>query len=70
MRPGPLEGKHPHAVRIRERTGCSVIAVEWDDQILMDFPPSFTLSPDDALYICGTTSAVNLYYEEFPATRL
>jgi Trk K+ transport system NAD-binding subunit len=70
MRPGPLEGKHPLAARIRERTGCSVIAVERGDEILMDFSASFTLSADDALYICGTTSAVNLYYEEFPATRL
>ena len=36
----------------------------------MDIPPSFALSPDDALYICGTTNAVNRYYEEFPAARL
>jgi Trk K+ transport system NAD-binding subunit len=70
MRPGPLEGKNPLAVRIRERTGCSVVAVERGDQMLMDFPSSFTLSPDDALYICGTTKAVNLYYEEYPASRL
>jgi len=69
-RPGPIEGKHPLAARIRERTGCSVVAVERDEQILMEFPPSFTLAPDDALYICGTTRAVNLYYDEYPASRL
>ena len=69
-RPGPLEGKNPLTARIRERTGCSVVAVERDDQILMDFPPSFTLSADDALHICGTTNAVNLYYDEYPASRL
>jgi Trk K+ transport system NAD-binding subunit len=69
-RPGPLEGKNPLAARIRERTGCSVVAVERDDRILMDFPPSFTLSADDAIYICGTTKAVSLYYDEYPASRL
>jgi Kef-type K+ transport system membrane component KefB/Trk K+ transport system NAD-binding subunit len=69
-RPGPLEGKNPLASRIRERTGCSVVAVERGEQILMEFPPSFTLSSDDALYICGTTKAVNLYYDEYPASRL
>ena len=69
-RPGPLEGKTPLAARIRERTGCSVVAVERGDQILMDFPPSFTLSADDAIYICGTTKAVNLYYDQYPASRL
>jgi Trk K+ transport system NAD-binding subunit len=69
-RPGPLEGKTPLAARIRERTGCSVVAVERGDQILMDFPPSFTLSADDAIYICGTTKAVGLYYDQYPASRL
>jgi len=69
-RPGPLEGKHPHVVRIRERTGCSVVAVERGRKILVDFPPSFSLVSDDALYICGTTKAVRLYYDEYPASRL
>ena len=69
-RPGPLEGKHPFAVRIRERTGCSVVAVERGERILMDLAPSFILSPDDALYICGTTQAVTRYYDEYPASRL
>jgi Kef-type K+ transport system membrane component KefB/Trk K+ transport system NAD-binding subunit len=68
--PGPLEGKNPLAARIRERTGCSVVAVERDGQILMDFPPSFNLARNDALYLCGTRDAVNLYYEEYPASRL
>jgi Kef-type K+ transport system membrane component KefB/Trk K+ transport system NAD-binding subunit len=70
MRPGPLEGKNPLAARIRERTGCTVVAVERDHGILMEFPPSFTLAPNDALYICGTAEAVNLYYDEYPASRL
>jgi Trk K+ transport system NAD-binding subunit len=69
-RPGPLEGKHPLAARIRERTGCSVVAVERGDGILMDFPESFRLAAEDALYICGTTRTVNLYYDEYPASRL
>jgi Kef-type K+ transport system membrane component KefB/Trk K+ transport system NAD-binding subunit len=66
-RPGNLEGKHPFAARIRERTGCSVVAVTRGDQVLMEFGESFTIQPDDALYICGTLEAVNLYYEEFSA---
>jgi Trk K+ transport system NAD-binding subunit len=69
-RPGSIVGKHPFGARIRERTGCSVVAVERDERILMDFSSEFTLSPDDALYICGTTRAVNLYYDEYPASRL
>ena len=56
--------------RIRERTGCTVVAVERDGQVVMDFPASFRLSPDHALYICGTTDAIARYQEEFPASRL
>ena len=63
---GQLAGKNPVAERIRERTGCTVVAVERNGQIGMDFPPSFQLSSDDALYICGTTDAVGRYHEEFP----
>jgi Trk K+ transport system NAD-binding subunit len=67
---GRLEGKNPVAERIRERTGCTVVAVERDGQVAMDFPASFRLSHDDALYICGTTDSVALYNEEFPTSRL
>ncbi len=67
---GSLEGKNPVAERIRERTGCTVVAVERDGQVAMNYPASFLLSPDDALYICGTSDAVARYHEEFPTSRL
>ncbi len=65
--PGRLEGKHPLAARIRERTGCSVVAVERGEEIVMDFPASFALAADDGLYVCGTTDAVDLFYDDFAA---
>ncbi len=67
---GRLAGRNPLAARIRERTGCTVVAVERGEEILMDFPPSFALSADDALYICGTTNAVSRFHERFSAARL
>jgi Trk K+ transport system NAD-binding subunit len=69
-RPGSIEGKHPHRARIRERTECSIVAVERDGEVLMDYPPEFRLAAEDALFICGATRAVNRYYEEYPASRL
>jgi Trk K+ transport system NAD-binding subunit len=65
LEPGHLVGRKPLGERIRERTGCTVVAVERESQILMDIAPSFVLAPDDALYLCGTTAAFNRYYEEF-----
>jgi len=67
---GRLEGKNPVAERIREHTGCTVVALERDGEVAMDFPASFRLAPDDALYICGTTEAVERYHEEFATPRL
>ena len=67
---GRLSGKNPVAEQIRERTGCTVVAVERDGRVSMDFPPSFRLSSNDALYICGTAHGVARYHEEFPASRL
>lgn len=62
-----LAGSSPLDARIRERTGCSVVAVERDGQVIMDIPMDFVLSVDDPVYICGTAAAFNRYYEEFPA---
>ena len=44
--------------------------VERNGELLADQPEEFRLAADDALYICGTTQAVNRYYEEYPASHL
>ncbi len=67
---GRLAGRNPIAEGIRERTGCTVVAVERNGRVAMDFPSSFRLLPDDALYICGPPEALARYHEEFPAERL
>ncbi|MCP3915551.1 MAG: hypothetical protein GY711_08355, partial [bacterium] len=69
-RPGSLVGEHPLRSRIRERTRCSVVAVERGGELMMDSSPDLRLREDDAMYICGTINAVNRYYDEFPASRL
>ncbi len=61
---GRLAGHHPLESGIRERTGCSVVAVERAGEIILDIPPSFVLAEDDALYICGTAKAFELFYED------
>ena len=62
---GRLVGHHPLKSKIREHTGCTVIAVERGGEILMDIPPSFVLAEDDALYVCGMVDAFDRFYEEF-----
>ena len=69
LRPGQLTGQNPVQANVRERTGCTIVAVERGGEIIMDFPPAFILEPTDALYVCGTTNAVNRYYDEFPLSH-
>ena len=65
----PLVNHHPLESRIRERTGCTVIAVERGDEVIMDIPPEFSLIAGDALYVCGTVDAFDHFYQEFTESR-
>jgi Kef-type K+ transport system membrane component KefB/Trk K+ transport system NAD-binding subunit len=69
-RPGRLAEKDLKSARIRERTSCSVVAVERDGDLLTDLPASFQFAADDALYICGSADAIRKYQQKFSATRL
>jgi Trk K+ transport system NAD-binding subunit len=61
----PLAGRHPSGLRIRDRTGCSVVAVERGDDVLVDLGPDFRFEPDDTVYVCGSSAAVQRFGEVF-----
>jgi Trk K+ transport system NAD-binding subunit len=63
--PDGLAGRHPAALGIRERTGCSVVAVERGDDVLVELGPDFRFQPSDAVYICGSGNAVRRFQETF-----
>jgi Trk K+ transport system NAD-binding subunit len=63
--PRGLAGRHPAGLGIRERTGCSVVAVERGDEVLVEFGPDFRFRDDDALYVCGSHGAVRRFTETF-----
>jgi Trk K+ transport system NAD-binding subunit len=58
-------GKTLTGAAIRERTGCTVVAVERDEEILTDLPADFRLEADDRLVIAGNDSGVNAFLERF-----
>ena len=62
---GRLVGRHPLESGIRERTGCTLVAFERTQEVIMDVPRSFVLTESDALYVCGTVDAFNGFYEAF-----
>ncbi|MBS3761104.1 potassium channel family protein [Halodesulfurarchaeum sp.] len=49
-----FEGQTIVEAAIREQTGCTVIAVERDDQTITDLGPDFKLIPEDTLVVAGT----------------
>jgi Trk K+ transport system NAD-binding subunit len=60
-----LEKHHPRHPDIRDKTGCSVVAVERGDELLVEFGPEFRFQPNDAVYICGNAEAAQKYDSTF-----
>lgn len=53
-----LAGQTLAGADIRARTGCSVIAIERDDELITDLGPSFTFQRADQLVVAGTDEAI------------
>ncbi|MFB6293139.1 MAG: TrkA family potassium uptake protein [Halonotius sp.] len=60
-----LAGETLRSAHIRERTGCTVVAVERDETTVTELPADFRLAADDRLVIAGSDSGVNSFLEQF-----
>ena len=56
-----LVGHPPRDLSIRERTGCTVVAVERGDDVLVEFDPTFRFEVGDGVYVFGTTKDVRRF---------
>jgi Trk K+ transport system NAD-binding subunit len=65
--PDGLVGRNPAELRLRERTGCSVVAVERGDDVVVTFGPGFRFADGDAIYLCGSGEAVDRFPESLRA---
>ena len=61
-----LERYHPGHSDIRVKTGCTIVAIERGEQLLVEFARDFHYERDDAVYICGSAEAARKFYEIFP----
>ncbi|MFW5896223.1 MAG: potassium channel family protein, partial [archaeon] len=55
----PIAGQSLSAVDLRTRTGCTVIAVERDGEILTDVDGDFVVQSGDELVVAGPDAAIN-----------
>ncbi|MFB6103284.1 MAG: TrkA family potassium uptake protein [Haloplanus sp.] len=58
-----LAGRTLGEADIRARTGCTVIAVERDGQVITDLGPDFRIRDGDELVIAGTDEGTNRFTE-------
>ncbi len=63
--PDGLAGHDPADLAIRDRTGCSVVAVERGDEVIVELGGDFRFRPEDAIYICGSGEAIRRFREVF-----
>ena len=61
-----LTGEDFSKLGIRERTGCSVVAVERGEDLIVELPADFRFEPEDAVFICGSSVATRNFAENFP----
>ena len=65
-----LTGRPLEAIRVREHTGCLVVAIERGDQVIVDFDLDFEVLPDDTVYITGDPEGIANYFKTFPDAGL
>ncbi len=56
--------------RILERTGCSIVAVERGEEIIVEIKDEFVLQEGDVVYVSGTKQTLQRYFQAFPDTKV
>jgi Trk K+ transport system NAD-binding subunit len=62
-----LENMVLRDVKIREKTGCSVVAVKKGDRLAINPDPAIVLEKRDELVLIGNAQAEKLFTEKYPA---
>jgi Trk K+ transport system NAD-binding subunit len=65
---GTLAGTHPWRSDAVDRTGAKVVAVEREQNVLVEFGDDFLLRSNDAVFVCGSIRSLERYQREFQAT--
>lgn len=58
-----LAGQTLAEARVRERTDCTVVAVQRDGEVVTNLSPTFRVRPGDELVVVGTDAATNRFVE-------
>lgn len=61
-----LEQHHPKQDDLRAETGCTVVAVERGEELLVEFGADFKFREGDTVYICGSAEAAQKFSQRYP----
>ena len=64
---GSLTGAHPWRSESLDRTGVKIVAVEREQEVLVEFDSSFVLRTDDTIFVCGSINSLERFQREFQA---
>jgi len=56
----------PAEVALRKSTGCSIVAVDRDGELLVHLDRDFVFAERDSVYVCGASDAIRRYLDRFP----
>jgi len=54
-----LVGRHPAEAAIRERTGCSIVAVQRESNLIVNYDDDFAFRESDVMFVCVSESGVD-----------
>jgi K+/H+ antiporter YhaU regulatory subunit KhtT len=66
--PAVLANRRLRSARIREDTGCSVVAVKNKDELTINPDPEMMLAATAELVIIGTARSEKTFMEKYPVT--
>jgi Trk K+ transport system NAD-binding subunit len=61
--PKQLEGKQIQDTSIRKETGCTIIAIQTGEEMIINPDPSMVLTKDSEIILIGTVEAENQFFE-------
>ena len=64
-----LENKDLLNIQVRQRTGCSIVAVKRGDELMINPNPKIVLKHGDELVLIGSAESEKLFNEKYPAAQ-
>lgn len=62
---GAVQGKHPWRSEELDRSGAKIVAVERDNEIIVEFDDTFAVQADDVLFVCGSFNSLERFQKAF-----